>query len=151
MTRDFAHLGEDPAEGQRAQLYVYVPGAPVGWKRTNGNGKRRYTHPETRAKEMEIGQYAKVAMVGRPLLQGALRVEVIAWMPVPDSWSKRKKTLALGGNLRPTAKPDSDNILKLALDALNGIAWKDDAAVVDVRCQKKFGNPVQTVICVEAA
>lgn len=132
-------------------LRVYVPGAPVGWQRSGGNGKRRYTAPKTRAKEAEIAAYAACAMIGRAKFTGAVRVEVIAWMPVPESWSAKKKALAIGGKIRPTAKPDSDNILKLVLDALNGIAWKDDAAAVDVRCRKVFGNPVQTVISVEPA
>lgn len=139
-----------PDHDWKRPLCIYVPGAPVGWQRTNGNGKRRYTAPKTRSKEAEIAQWARIAMAGRQPFTGAVRVEVIAWMPVPDSWSKRKKSTAIAGDIYPTAKPDGDNILKLALDALNGVAWKDDAAAVDVRCRKKFGSPVQTVIIVEA-
>lgn len=33
-------------------------------------------------------------------------------------------------------KPDSDNIAKSALDALNGVAFKDDALVTRCACQK---------------
>lgn len=34
-------------------------------------------------------------------------------------------------------KPDIDNIAKLILDALNGIAYEDDAQVVILQCAKK--------------
>jgi len=33
-------------------------------------------------------------------------------------------------------KPDIDNVLKLVMDALNGVAWKDDCQVTDVRIKK---------------
>jgi Holliday junction resolvase RusA-like endonuclease len=138
---------DDPA----AALCIYVPGVPVGWQRSGGNGKRRYTEPKTRAKEAEIAAYATCALIGRQPFTGAVRVEIIAWMPVPESWSAKKKAMAIEGKIRPTAKPDGDNVLKLALDALNGVAWKDDAAVVDMACSKRFGVPVQTVIIVEPA
>lgn len=149
MTRDFSSLADDPVI--LPALYICVPGAPVGWQRSGGNGKRRFTQPKTRAKETEIAQCAQLAMVGRQPFNCAVRVFVTAWMPIPESWSKSKKALAIDGTTKPTAKPDIDNVLKLVLDALNGVAWKDDAAVVRLTGIKKFGATVQTVICVEAA
>lgn len=35
-----------------------------------------------------------------------------------------------------TVKPDADNALKLALDALNGVAYEDDAQVTYAACRK---------------
>lgn len=37
---------------------------------------------------------------------------------------------------RDTTKPDIDNVLKAVLDALNGVAYKDDSQVVEVRVVK---------------
>ena len=31
------------------------------------------------------------------------------------------------GEMLPTKKPDVDNIIKIILDSLNGLAYKDDA------------------------
>lgn len=35
-----------------------------------------------------------------------------------------------------TGKPDTDNIAKLVLDALNGRAWHDDSQIVDLHVSK---------------
>lgn len=36
------------------------------------------------------------------------------------------------------AKPDIDNLLKSVLDALNGVAWKDDSSVVRITAEKFY-------------
>lgn len=38
----------------------------------------------------------------------------------------------------PPGKPDIDNILKVVLDGLNGIAYKDDKQVVLTQCKKFY-------------
>lgn len=38
-------------------------------------------------------------------------------------------------------KPDLDNICKVCLDALNGLAYKDDKQVISVTLLKFFGEP----------
>ena len=60
-------------------------------------------------------------------------------MPIPASWSKKKAEAAKKDAIRPTTKPDLDNILKM-MDALNGVAWKDDAQVVSVLIQKYYSE-----------
>ena len=44
----------------------------------------------------------------------------------------------LWNKIRPTKKPDIDNIIKAVLDALNGVAYKDDTQVVQVMATKKY-------------
>ena len=44
------------------------------------------------------------------------------------------------GEIRPTVKPDWDNIGKIISDALNGIAYKDDAQVVSCTVEKRYSN-----------
>ena len=39
----------------------------------------------------------------------------------------------------PTVKPDVDNFLKASLDALNGIAYDDDAQIIEINASKKYG------------
>lgn len=36
---------------------------------------------------------------------------------------------ALAGYILPAVKPDADNLAKAALDACNGIIWRDDALI----------------------
>ncbi len=45
--------------------------------------------------------------------------------------------------MKPTVKPDCDNTIKAILDALNGVAYKDDSAVTDLVFYKRYttGDP----------
>lgn len=40
----------------------------------------------------------------------------------------------------PQSKPDVDNVLKLVLDALNGLAYADDVSVVRAEAVRRFAN-----------
>lgn len=57
----------------------------------------------------------------------------------------------LAGIIRPTIKPDVDNIAKVILDSLNGLAYKDDKQIVFCAISKWYGeNPRVEVILEEA-
>ena len=58
---------------------------------------------------------------------------------MPASWSKRKAAEALHGVIRPTKKPDADNVLKAVCDGINGVVWHDDTQAVDVTLRKRYG------------
>lgn len=70
------------------------------------------------------------------------------FMPIPVSWSKAKKEAATKGDVLPTTKPDIDNLAKCVLDALNGIAYRDDNQVVRLEVSKFYGEPA-TLISLE--
>ena len=40
---------------------------------------------------------------------------------------------------------DADNILKVLLDALNGIAWEDDSQVMDIHVRKVMGSTASRI------
>ena len=65
-------------------------------------------------------------------------LEVTAYFPIPKSYSQKKRDDAMSRNILPTKKPDADNILKLAADALNGVAYEDDAQVVRMEVCKEY-------------
>lgn len=73
---------------------------------------------------------------GRP----ALKMEIVAVYPVPSSYSKRKTVSALAGDLLPAKKPDADNVAKIIADALNGLAYEDDAQITDLTVLKRYGQ-----------
>lgn len=52
----------------------------------------------------------------------------------------------LAGQLNPTKKPDCDNIVKIICDALNGIAYKDDAQITLVQIRKKYADVPQVEV-----
>jgi crossover junction endodeoxyribonuclease RusA len=49
----------------------------------------------------------------------------------------------------PTVKPDSDKLVRALLDALTGIAYEDDAQVVDVIVTKRYGAEAKTTVTVQ--
>lgn len=44
------------------------------------------------------------------------------------------------GLIVPTVKPDTDNVAKIVLDALNGIAYHDDAQIVQLTVLKRYST-----------
>ena len=59
---------------------------------------------------------------------------------IPSSWSKKKQAAAEAGEVRPTGRPDLDNIVKLYADAFNGVVWRDDSQVVRVVSEKRYSD-----------
>ena len=56
----------------------------------------------------------------------------------PESASKKKKLEMISGKIRPTKRPDADNVLKAIADSLNGLAYHDDAQVVEMQATKVY-------------
>lgn len=67
-----------------------------------------------------------------------LQVQIDVYMPIPKSFSKTRQEKALTGELRPTVKPDCDNIAKNLNDALNGVAYPDDKQIVSLCVNKHY-------------
>lgn len=65
-----------------------------------------------------------------------IAVKILAYFQIPKSVSKKKREEMLDDFERPTKKPDADNIAKIICDGLNGIAYGDDAQVVDLEVTK---------------
>jgi Holliday junction resolvase RusA-like endonuclease len=75
-------------------------------------------------------------------------IRIRADFSVPASWPRNKRDAALAGVIRPTGRPDFDNICKM-VDALNGIVWLDDTQVVDARVEKHYSERACLTVCVE--
>lgn len=67
-----------------------------------------------------------------------LEVYISARIKPSKSSSKAKTIDMLAKKIRPTKKPDIDNIIKIILDALNGVAYTDDKNVVYVSAEKRY-------------
>ena len=121
---------------------LYVPGVPVAQGRpritTIGGHPRAYDPAKSASYKNYVALAAAVVMTGRTLAQGPLCVEMRITLPVPASWSKKKRTEAMQNLVRPTVKPDIDNLIKTVLDSLNGIVWHDDKQVVSVFASKSY-------------
>lgn len=120
-----------------------------GRPRTPRGGGRPFTPKATRAAERAIAQEAKLVLRAAPLMTGTVRLTIEAVFRVPVSWPKKLRAAALAGEVEYTGKPDRDNIEKLVMDALNGVAWIDDAQVNRGPVVRRYGDPERTDVTVE--
>jgi Holliday junction resolvase RusA-like endonuclease len=122
-----------------------VEGQPFGKQRPRMTKRgHTYTPAETSVRAALIANEAEKHFDAP--ISGPIRVDVIAVFKPAKSWSAKKTREALG---RPhTQKPDKDNVEKLVLDALNGIAYPDDSQVWDGGTRKVWGAVAKTVVTV---
>jgi len=129
------------------KIIVDCPPVPKGRPRFTRSGIA-YTPSETRQYEDIVRLYARTAKT-HPLT-GDICAVIVFYMPIPKSWSKRKKQLALNGEVKPSVKPDIDNLAKAVLDALNGgIAYHDDKQIVELHLNKMYSDHPRTEIELE--
>lgn len=69
-----------------------------------------------------------------------LSVTINAYFAIPKSFSKKKQQEAKDGLIRPTVKPDCDNIAKNINDALNGIVYPDDKQIIRLEVNKYYSE-----------
>ena len=101
-----------------------------------------YTPTQTRDYEKLVQQSFRIANRGmQPYSKDiALSVSIEAYFGTPKSASRIKRSQMLSHSIRPLKKPDTDNIAKIVLDALNGLAYYDDAQVVELILTKQYGE-----------
>ena len=92
-----------------------IPGEPIAFARSGGNGKVRFTPRRQRDHMALIKLAAATAMEGAKPLQGPIELRIRAVYRVPSSWSKKRAATA---HWR-IARPDADNLGKLICDAIN--------------------------------
>ena len=126
-----------------------VPGEPKGKGRPRftmrGGFPKTYTPKDTREYEDMIRE-CYFLQCGQKQFPGAVSVEIVARFGVPKSTSRRDKAEMLAGIIPHTKKPDVDNISKVVLDALNGVAFPDDKAVVSLSIRKEYAESPEILV-----
>jgi len=138
-----------------AVIRIVVPGTPKPLARNRHRiitpkGKAsfvgNYLPAKSRNEQAVIRVFAAQAMGGRALLEGPIDLRLAVYLPIAASWSKKKKHAARDGSIRPTGRPDIDNFIKLAMDAVKSIVWQDDSQVVTLASWKLYSAEPRLVI-----
>ena len=79
-----------------------------------------------------------------------LRATIIAYYPIAKSTSKKKRQQMLAGLIRPTKKPDLDNVIKSILDALNKVAYHDDTQIVSLSVEKFYSDSPRVEVAISS-
>lgn len=102
-----------------------------------------FTHTPEKTKEFEnkvAAMYLEKTKQGMFECHKPLSVSITFCLEIPKSFTKKKRTDIESGILQHTVKPDLDNLTKAILDALNGIAWNDDAQIVNLNVHKEYSS-----------
>lgn len=133
------YIKQDRADGSRGwtkhqprtrfRVYGKVRGQSRPRFTTRGGFVKAYKDKRDVAYEQEIAKAYREA--GGTLHTGAVEVHITAYRALPQS-RPIKVT-----HEPDTFSPDVDNLCKIFLDALNGVAYKDDAQVVYLIAKKQ--------------
>ena len=119
-----------------------------------GKGRPRFTRSGrtyTPKKTLDYERAIKRAYLNKYtyLSKRSIRIKICAYLEVAKSHSKVKKQKMLANELQCTKKPDVDNIVKVVLDALNKVAYRDDTQVVELVAIKRWSNESRLKVIIE--
>ena len=139
-------------------MTLTILGEPMGKQRPRFSTVNGFVKTYTQAKTLNYETLVKHEYMSKYdkmffSTNSQLGVKIVAYFSIPKShyrYHKKTNTTDLDkigqqmkdGFIMPTKKPDTDNIAKLVLDSLNGIAYPDDAQVVCLEVHKLYDeNP----------
>ncbi|AOJ69350.1 MULTISPECIES: RusA family crossover junction endodeoxyribonuclease [Burkholderia] len=126
------------------RIEFIVPGAPVAKGRPKfarrGAHVTTYTPEKTERYENLVKMAARAAMRSTEPYAGPIRLIVHISLPIPASWSQKKREAAAAGAIGATKKPDADNVVKALKDGMNGVVYVDDGQVVDLWISKRYAR-----------
>ena len=119
-------------------LSLTIPGNPIAkarprWAKWGLYSPKKTVNYETQIKERFASEYP-----GFTPIDGPIRLEIRAHMMIPSSMSQKKRLLMSEGKIRPDKRPDIDNLIKAGMDALQGLAFRDDKQVVELEAAKFY-------------
>lgn len=146
-------------EIKRQIIRLVIPGEPIAQGRPRfvkqGNFTHAYDPKKSKDYKAKIASAAWVQLSQHEIKQMndavPLYVTIVVYREIPKSWSKKKQEDAANGKLRPVSRPDTDNYIKIALDALNKVVFKDDSAVVSIRAEKYYSTTPRMEITIQYA
>ncbi len=138
-----------------SEVRFIVPGNPFGKQRprviNRGKFSSAYTPKETVQYENLVKMcYREVA--GNEMFpeEAMLDVRILAYYDIPASTSKKKRAMMIDREIRPTKKPDNDNIAKAICDSLNLVAYHDDSSIVDMQVRKFYSEQPRVEVIIRS-
>ena len=123
-------------------LTLFVSGEPQAQQRPRFSTYRghiqTYDSAKSRNAKAIIGMMAREKIGDQPYLEGDLMLTLTVNKRPPQSLSKKKRAALV--NCGITTRPDLDNYIKLVLDALNGVWFKDDSSVTSIMARKAYSE-----------
>ena len=118
-----------------------VPGVPIAKGRPRmARSGHVYTPQKTRDYEDQIRLAAAVRLIGKKPTERPVIVHFAAFFEPPKSYSRTRRTQLFTSGGHHAIKPDLDNLLKAATDAICGEngAIADDKQIIEISCFKTY-------------
>ena len=135
-------------------INLTIPMAPKAQKRdritARGGFARSYKDKGQRLEEDKLLTMIMALAPPKPL-DGPISLEIKAYLPIPKSKPRIWQAKAASGELRPTTKPDCDNLAKQICDVMQKVFFQDDKQVVSLSVSKHYTveGPARWVIRME--
>lgn len=130
-------------------LEFTVPGKPFGKQRPRFSRQgHAYTPDKTVTYENLVKTCFQIFYPEHVPSEEGIRMDIRSVYPIPESWSKKKKLMALSHQIHPS-KPDWDNCGKIVSDALNHVAYHDDSQVYECHVLKEYGEKPGLIVRLE--
>jgi Holliday junction resolvase RusA-like endonuclease len=132
-----------------------VPGECLGKMRPKASSFGGHAKVYTPSKQIEYENWVRMCFrqaypEGSPIEDGIpVSVSLHIKIAVHSSLSKKRRAMALAGEITPTRKPDLDNAAKSVMDALNGVAFHDDKQVVNLTAAKSYAEEAGVSVEIE--
>jgi Holliday junction resolvase RusA-like endonuclease len=119
-------------------IKLTIPGEPCAKQRPRTTKQGHTYTPQKTVNYETLVRELYILQNFRQQLEGELVMTVRAYFTIPKSASKKKAADMVGGRIRPTKRPDWDNVGKIISDALNGLAYHDDSQIVTATVEKWY-------------
>lgn len=113
-----------------------------------GKGVRAIDPKESRDYKAFVRLVAS-AYAPKTLITEPIKLTIDVYRKIPKSFSKKKHELATSGKIRPTTKPDIDNLAKGIKDGLSKVLWHDDSQITELIARKWYSDNPRAVVTVE--
>lgn len=135
-------------------LNFTIPGEAKGKGRPKfarmGKFVKTYTPKDTVSYENLVKLFFSKTYPDHEIIdQDPIEMKLYVYTSIPKSFSKKKTDDAIMNRIRPTKKPDVDNIMKAIADSLNGIAYKDDAQIVSCTIHKMYAQAPRVLVIIQ--
>jgi Holliday junction resolvase RusA-like endonuclease len=124
--------------GGEGMIKLTIPGEPCAKQRPRTTKQGHTYTPQKTVNYETLVRELYILQNFRQQLEGELVMTVRAYFTIPKSASKKKAADMVGGRIRPTKRPDWDNVGKIISDALNGLAYHDDSQIVTATVEKWY-------------
>jgi Holliday junction resolvase RusA-like endonuclease len=133
------------------EIVVYGEPVPQGRPKFVRIGNHVHTYDPEKSRSYKqlvrfwVTQHLKKIDGFKPY-ENALCVDLTFFLGIPSSWTKKRKLEASQGQIRPTKKPDTDNLVKCVTDSCNGLLWVDDSIITDLTARKRYTSELARVV-----